>query len=1842
MTNPFENFIDNPENPFEQAKDFVGEKVGGFFQSEQGQNTLEAVEPAVSLLEKIAVPYRDYVAPGLTSVLLQLNSNYRDQNSELSFVEQLTQGFESAKQTIPGEEEWRRSVSPGRALVGLIGDWNLAGEQGTDKIDWSNSKQVNDYFTSGSAQFWSGFADFGFNFLDPATYVGGKALKVIPRSQFTREAGTRYGRVDILGKEVDEAVINPQSDTAAAQIFKLVEKDPDNIAAIQSYGLVAGSANPAGYAVALSDAYKVGGRQTMGDVIKASLGHVPSLEKIKTQYGEIHEILVQNTNKTQQLIEEEKAIGSLLESKIKMSKENYELNVAARQKIVDAKETIAKQEEELLMKQGAFRTVVEGDVSLTRTWSKYSYIERVRAGIATVASDGIFLDIDPMKKLGLAREVAKANNMKTAGVRAVMWINPNQQLREAPSGLAHLGGAAGKRSYLEADARIAQIGKLSNRDVEWMKGKSNDYRRLTSKSERFFFLDNLQDEAIEALLEKHYGKEFGLMNATQREAASVFARELIGSTNRAKSREIQNLMEKNYTVTDLANGGSPQAHAEIEKIMNSLAQERAIADGRAVANSNDLFAVKSALGGNALTETQVPGIHFSVDIKFFDRVMSEQPQLLRNALDVIVNEGRDAKYVRDMMQTAERAAIEGRTGTYSLYSDVLKPGVRTSYDVAIDGLDKFYTYAWKPFTLLSFKYTTRNVFEGYLRTFASMIDFASYYGYGWADMYRGRRDPGSIARGLENRGYRKSSKKAIEEFNAKSEVLRREQGLIRTQLIPSSSATKLAYNVKKTMIDESNREILKDTDGLALSTLIAQDQIKAVARYKSSGVKEADDAVKALKQFVEPAIKGSADYGSVNGNEFIRLFVAQDYQGASSLAMRSDSMDIINAVAKFRDDADLALSKIKDLDANGAQSVDYALENSKFALGRLTLHADKTIGLLVKRAELQDELTVLGGQVTPKGKLKKSFTGEDQVEIIPGVFIGRAFAGEAGDMVRNASSSKVSSTRLLLDDRRATGVGAMSAGSSRRAIEKTDSRWANAHSDYVNNVLMKDAAARKIVEGLAEGKSPTKALEDAKIWLKSADPEAVNWKRETNQNMMNMSKAMDTKFSFDEQLAVTYAQIEQYLPTSSSVPGVAYGNIHAKALDGFIPEESAKIHLNDRFEVTTAIELNDKRLTNVYKNAVSNVFNVIGTLPEDHLIRHPFFSMVHDAEALKLARRYEAQARKMPGATDESVRKYVEANADRIKVGATDRAYKELMQRLYSVERYTNPAQILRFLTPFYMAHQNSSRFWLGTTVRNPEVAYMLAKLYNAPFRSAMVYDEEGNVVEEGTPWGKNTSKQNIVIDLNAQWLRGIAGKDRLTINPGGVDVITQGQLPVLPTFGGPVGEVIGTEAIKLAAKNTDVDSFLQKNMGMTFDQFSNKYVLPFYEKGYGRSLTSNVASAAVPFNSSAISALAAVYGIAGTLPVAEQLIPQVESRWRARYDAARDQVAAEMILNGEGLDEAVVRSRAESIARRALMIEAASSFVGPVVAVKTADSKMMELNQRLTKYQKELGYSEGSVKLISELDEQGVISASGLVSTLRSSTADNRFGLLSNTMTVKGVEANIDSLSSAAQYYEDNPFIGALFNIAGEENNYSPIADDLLYGIEVNGEPLKTRNMSPEDAERKAQVAAGWATYFDNLEFIEADAEKNGVKRGSRDYREYYSPWKERLAELVGKQFPIWDTRENRITLQKSDKFIELAIYFTNDEKFMNTVGKKNKAIAGLEQYLEGRQVIIAELEKNRQITGVQGLDTKANERFADWRDRMAEYIIAENPEFEQMYTRYLSQDELNIVDSPLLNGVK
>ena len=143
MENPINYIADNPNNIFEQVKDRVAQKTNEFFSSDTGQSVLGKAAPTLSVLDKLAVPYREAVAPALSAVLLELNANYRAQNKDLSIADQTVHAFDLAKAKVAGRTEYNRAISPGRALIGLVGNANFRGESGLEKINWSDSAQVD-------------------------------------------------------------------------------------------------------------------------------------------------------------------------------------------------------------------------------------------------------------------------------------------------------------------------------------------------------------------------------------------------------------------------------------------------------------------------------------------------------------------------------------------------------------------------------------------------------------------------------------------------------------------------------------------------------------------------------------------------------------------------------------------------------------------------------------------------------------------------------------------------------------------------------------------------------------------------------------------------------------------------------------------------------------------------------------------------------------------------------------------------------------------------------------------------------------------------------------------------------------------------------------------------------------------------------------------------------------------------------------------------------------------------------------------------------------------------------------------------------------------------------------------------------------------------------------------------------------------------------------------------------------------------------------------------------------------------------------------------------------------
>ena len=139
------------------------------------------------LFQPVIKPYRQEVAPRISAAFLVSTQQYRQENAELAVMGNgvlFQKAVEDSRKPVNPEDSTEdiyapRIYSPGRSMIFGIADL-IPGEQGAEKLDWENGKEVDEFYRQGLPKFFSGIADIGFNALDPAfivTGVGSKTYK---------------------------------------------------------------------------------------------------------------------------------------------------------------------------------------------------------------------------------------------------------------------------------------------------------------------------------------------------------------------------------------------------------------------------------------------------------------------------------------------------------------------------------------------------------------------------------------------------------------------------------------------------------------------------------------------------------------------------------------------------------------------------------------------------------------------------------------------------------------------------------------------------------------------------------------------------------------------------------------------------------------------------------------------------------------------------------------------------------------------------------------------------------------------------------------------------------------------------------------------------------------------------------------------------------------------------------------------------------------------------------------------------------------------------------------------------------------------------------------------------------------------------------------------------------------------------------------------------------------------------------------------------------------------------------------------------------------------------------
>lgn len=219
-----------------------------------------------------------------------------------------------------------------------------------------------------------------------------------------------------------------------------------------------------------------------------------------------------------------------------------------------------------------------------------------------------------------------------------------------------------------------------------------------------------------------------------------------------------------------------------------------------------------------------------------------------------------------------------------------------------------------------------------------------------------------------------------------------------------------------------------------------------------------------------------------------------------------------------------------------------------------------------------------------------------------------------------------------------------------------------------------------------------------------------------------------TKAGKPDRDAITKYVTEQYGYFKTEIP--AFGGLRAMVRRGdVLPGEIASAYAKGGMEpprIPVRPNLPSESVNTfrwVYDKthgAASTLMKWLGTVPETVVLRHPFYDSVYKQRQSELY----TMAREMgQDVSDPTLLK-------RINRAAHDDALAATKNTMYTIERLSNTAELVRWFMPFFPAFENAIRVWGRMVYRNPAIIPIMDHLWNIPESLGMVYDKNGNRVD--------------------------------------------------------------------------------------------------------------------------------------------------------------------------------------------------------------------------------------------------------------------------------------------------------------------------------------------------------------------------------------------------------------------------------------------------------------------------------------------------------------------------------
>ena len=871
----------------------------------------------------------------------------------------------------------------------------------------------------------------------------------------------------------------------------------------------------------------------------------------------------------------------------------------------------------------------------------------------------------------------------------------------------------------------------------------------------------------------------------------------------------------------------------------------------------------------------------------------------------------------------------------------------------------------------------------------------------------------------------------------------------------------------------------------------------------------------------------------------------------------------LRSARKIEKELNLSLENLQQARKMISDSLDEKGVVKADSLENLSQAQRNEIEQLKKIDELSDQLRSAIEVVKYKNS-KRRKTGVGANQVAPGVYLAGAFDGSEGEIARLISSADRTQRNTILGaaqrkiDEYGDLEGFKEIDPSTLSAKQFDEYWAY-YAERINRRYMADPFGKMLIADMP--------IEQLRAWFKT--PEGKAYFEQIQATGGRTPRFQDV----DEYISKMVQRMEYEVPRNSKLRELAQKG------ERLTPGEVAAAMSGEDLPIITGI-LTDEAPNTVlgwmkkgFNFGIEESMRWLGSIPETNLLRHPFYNTIYKARQKEL---YELAVNQGQDIGSPLVKARINNSAHADALRATN-------ETMYTIQELSNTAVLLRWISPFFPAWENSMRTWGRLVYESPALLGVGNILWNIPNNLGWVVNEQGEKVENSN-FLRDEGNYIVWPEPIAEIMR----KDFGPFTPGEAVMTRQSGLNVVFPGGewwfagvGPMTQI--PTALILRGKPED-----QEIIKQAIGENLYRQIVP------NGNPNTDLVDAMTPTVLRRVKQMwagessdSAYLTLKNTMLEDAYITAQLEGRALTEKDYRE-------------LDDKVNKFWSWQIGSAATSFTSANAYVSPYKLQRDEWSKLID--------DQSLSYQEKLNRFMAKFDGSEAFLA------ITRSGSQNETGLQPNLKTWKRIVSFPDIVDQL--YTIDPALVGMFGNMGSFDDPFSYAVYGEYSATSVGGRKPIRSQMTPRELAKKNEIADGWRQWNLLKDAAEQRATDLGLSSLQVDAAKGLRDQLKAAEDALSQQYPAWGVEKESYEANWP-KFVQGARIMVQNADLID----EDSTIKALRDWLAVRETIVAKLATT---------DNDAARKNIKQMGYAAAYALRQSDiGFADLFDQYLSYDD-------------